>query len=184
MDHRKETTRLQEMHTIGQDIIRHQQHQQTNRPELATIPDFWIGDFNALTKEDYTKQEWDEITNIREGSCWERPRTDLTEMLQSMIPSQRKKKSLFLPIQLRDAGARRHDISGPIGTCRFGTRTDYVYFNEKRLIKEAGGWRLIACEHVGDAHGSNASNRDRVGGSSSSKSLSDHNLVIATFESL
>ena len=39
----------------------------------------WTGDFNALTKEDYTPEFWSEVSRIRENNNWELPQTDLTK---------------------------------------------------------------------------------------------------------
>lgn len=38
----------------------------------------WTGDFNALTKEDYDEEEWENITCVRKRNSWELPQTDLT----------------------------------------------------------------------------------------------------------
>ena len=45
----------------------------------------WTGDFNALSKEDYSEEQWNNITGIRKQNRWELPKTDLT-----------KKATLFL----------------------------------------------------------------------------------------
>ena len=46
--------RLEELETIQADL----------RP-LISQPQLWAGDFNALTKNDYTEQEWNEIDRQR-----------------------------------------------------------------------------------------------------------------------
>ena len=38
----------------------------------------WTGDFNALTKEDYTAEQWQEVTNVRARNSWELPMTGVT----------------------------------------------------------------------------------------------------------
>ena len=38
----------------------------------------WSGDFNALTKEDYSESYWNNITEVRKRNCWESPKTELT----------------------------------------------------------------------------------------------------------
>ena len=38
----------------------------------------WTGDFNSLTREDYSEIQWKEITSIRQLNKWEKPKTDLT----------------------------------------------------------------------------------------------------------
>ena len=46
------------------------------------IPHMWAGDFNSLTKEDYTLEEWNEITRVRKLNCWERPHIDVTNKVR------------------------------------------------------------------------------------------------------
>ena len=62
----------------------------TNRKHLEPVfkEDYcqiWTGDFNALSKEDYSEEQWNNITGIRKQNRWELPKTDLT-----------KKATLFL----------------------------------------------------------------------------------------
>ena len=37
----------------------------------------WAGDFNSLTREDYTDKEWDILTRVRQNNGWEQPRTEV-----------------------------------------------------------------------------------------------------------
>ncbi len=104
----------------------------------------WTGDFNALTREEYSEEAWDKITRIRAQNSWELPRTDVTTRMKS--------------IGFKDTW----ELAGrppPIKTCRFDTRIDYIYANDKFL-------ELFTVEKVivvdDDA--------------------SDHNMVIATFK--
>ena len=39
----------------------------------------WTGDFNALTRKDYSEKEWETIANIREKNNWESPQIDVTK---------------------------------------------------------------------------------------------------------
>ena len=39
----------------------------------------WTGDFNSLTRKDYSKKEWETIANVREKNNWESPQIDLTK---------------------------------------------------------------------------------------------------------
>ena len=55
--------------------------------------------------------------------------------------------------------AETHAKIGPIKTCRFDTRIDYVFANESWLEK----WKLQKIETVED-------------------NASDHNMVVASFE--
>ncbi len=41
-------------------------------------PQLWAGDFNALTREDYTREQWEEVARVREQNSWESPRIELT----------------------------------------------------------------------------------------------------------
>lgn len=52
---------------------------------------------------------------------------------------------------------------GPLSTCRFDTRIDYIFFDKDQL--QVLGWTLESCQHV---------NTIQMG-------LSDHNMVVATF---
>ena len=45
----------------------------------------WTGDFNALTKEDYSDEEWEDIARVRARNLWERPHTELTDKVTSFF---------------------------------------------------------------------------------------------------
>ena len=75
LEHRREPTRLSEIKGIK------------NALDKANINhdcdcQIWTGDFNALTKEDYSPEEWAEITNVRQKNSWELPKTELTTQVQ------------------------------------------------------------------------------------------------------
>ena len=42
----------------------------------------WLGDFNALTREDYTQKQWNAIAAERSKSYWEEPRTEVSQRKQ------------------------------------------------------------------------------------------------------
>lgn len=158
LDHRKESQRLKEIHTIVHDLT------ETHKLPLF---DFWLGDFNALTASDYTQQEWNLIATIRRQNCWEQPVSDLTSAMTSSAPvlaKQNKKTKALGSLGLQDAylSVLPHRRSGPLGTSRFNTRIDYVFYNRQRL--STAGWTTVSCQHIDCKH------------------LSDHNLVVATFE--
>jgi predicted secreted protein len=44
----------------------------------------WTGDFNALTREDYTNEQWNHITGVRKQNGWELPKTELTTQVSKM----------------------------------------------------------------------------------------------------
>ena len=46
-------------------------------------PHVWVGDFNSLTQEDYTIEEWNKITRVRQMNCWEKPHVDVTNKVYS-----------------------------------------------------------------------------------------------------
>ena len=42
----------------------------------AREPQFWTGDFNSLTKEDYSEEIWKNVTEVRKQNQWELPKTE------------------------------------------------------------------------------------------------------------
>ena len=44
----------------------------------------WAGDFNSLTREDYTEAGWEEIARVRRQSSWEPPRTAVAERMRAL----------------------------------------------------------------------------------------------------
>ena len=148
LNHRKEPVRISQFRNIRQA------HDESKTP----LPHIWLGDFNALTRSDYSEMQWQEILNVRAHNSWELPVSHLTTMITSQQTKQKKDKKLALDLSDSYTASRR---TGPLSTCRFGTRIDYIYFNESYL--QAAGWRL-ASYLVEETD------------------LSDHNLVIATFE--
>lgn len=70
---------------------------------------FILGDFNALTKSDYSEKEWRDIKTVRENDNWELPVEDLT---------------LEIKKQYHDCLAEKGIIKN---TSRFDTRIDYIY---------------------------------------------------------
>lgn len=156
LDHKEEKKRLSEIKSIVQAF----------RTKGAPLCDLWLGDFNALTQSDYSRQHWREITQVRSRNNWELPVSDLTSAI--VVPAKRKqvkrKQAEWKGLGLTDAfkALPEANRSGPLSTCRFGTRIDYVYYQDLRLRET--GWRIAAIVHH------------------DSKKCSDHNLVIATFE--
>lgn len=151
LNHIKEEKRIKEVRTIVESLGK----------QGLPLPDFWMGDFNALTRSDYTNEEWDDILRVRLQNHWELPVSDLSLVMT------RRAKSRHPPwkgLALQDACASvdHSERSGPLGTSRFGTRIDYIYFNQERVAD--AGWKILGCEHI------------------DSMKMSDHNLVVATFE--
>jgi len=111
LEHRREPTRLSEIKGIK------------NALDKANVYDdnycqIWTGDFNALTKEDYSPEEWAEITNVRQKNSWELPKTELTTQVKA-YGFQDTWHLVGCP--------------PPVKTCRFDTRIDYIYANPKLL---------------------------------------------------
>ena len=109
MDHRVEPKRLIEINTIKEyleDVFKNDHCQ------------IWTGDFNALTKEDYSQDSWQTITEVRKRNGWELPKVDLTDTVKQFG----FKDTWYL------AGCPE-----PVKTCRFDTHIDYVYANSKLL---------------------------------------------------
>eukprot|EP01084_Bolivina_argentea_P210759 358627_1 len=71
-DYRDEKIRINEYNKILKVIQRYEK----------LLPMIFIGDFNALTKSDYTENEWNHITKIRKDNQWELPKTELLEMIK------------------------------------------------------------------------------------------------------
>lgn len=72
-DHRKEPKRLEQLEFIRKNV-------------LNTITDsnyhLMCGDFNALTKEDYSVEEFEQVTLVRSRNSWETPKMDLTKKVR------------------------------------------------------------------------------------------------------
>ena len=95
----------------------------------------WTGDFNALTKEDYSPAFWDEVSRIRENNRWELPQTDLT----------REVKGYGFIDTWAHVGQ-----PPPIKTCRFDTRIDYIYATPNLVNDETSPFRLVSVKHIQD----------------------------------
>eukprot|EP00094_Tigriopus_californicus_P000649 TCALIF_00630-PA protein Name:"Similar to CEP85 Centrosomal protein of 85 kDa (Homo sapiens)" AED:0.09 eAED:0.09 QI:0/0.75/0.55/1/1/1/9/88/730 len=92
-------------------------------------PLIWTGDFNALSRDEYTESHWAELSETRRKNAWESPHVDVTNKIKSLG---------FHDLWMK-AGEPK-----PVGTCRFGTRIDYVYASP--------GWmnlfQLVSVDHV------------------------------------
>jgi endonuclease/exonuclease/phosphatase family metal-dependent hydrolase len=100
LDYECETKRIHEINQIFH----------YTKPYLNEYPVILAGDFNALTKQDYTTSQWKQIYKLRKHSQWELPVHKLTDKLnQSWIDSG--KEYVFQK------------------TCRYNTRVDYIYTN-------------------------------------------------------
>ena len=113
LDHKKEPkrkTEIQEIRDTLNDII----------PEDSC--QIWLGDFNALTLDDYTEDELKEVARVR-AECkpkpWEPPKGELTQKITNEYE--------FVDTW-REDGCRT-----PLKTCRYNTRIDYIFANRQLL---------------------------------------------------
>lgn len=154
LDHRREEKRLKEVAQIVQ--TRHQQG--------LPLFDVWLGDFNALTKPDYSTKKWARIADIRSLNHWEQPVSELTLAMTSPPTKKSKQHNKVAPLGLCDAyHSSPPNTIEPMGTSRFDTRIDYIYYRPESLVGH-GGWTIVSCQHI------------------AAMEVSDHNLVVATFE--
>jgi len=70
LDYRTEPVRLEELSVIRKI---------TDELFTQSACQIWTGDFNALTQEDYSPDQWQSISNIRAKNSWESPQTALTK---------------------------------------------------------------------------------------------------------
>jgi exonuclease III len=96
-----------------------------------TIPSVILGDFNSLTRKDYSTDEWNNISKIRKINMWELPVGNATEMMT-------------IKYNWRDTRNMAKNVKGDLYTCRFNTRIDYIYIND--LIKK--WWKICECNHI------------------------------------
>ncbi|MEM7155695.1 MAG: endonuclease/exonuclease/phosphatase family protein [Myxococcota bacterium] len=132
LDHVSFETRLTQLEGVRQALTR-----------LEPLPSVWLGDFNALAQEDYNTRRWAEIAAVRVKNRWEAPMTEAVSWMRA---------AGFVDCW-REAGC-----VGPVPTCRFDTRIDYIWADPAFLRD----WTLESCE----AKPSDAS---------------DHQLVTANF---
>jgi len=109
LDHLSEDTRLNQWRQI-QNFLQ--------ESELDQYPHLIAGDLNCLSHEhDYSEVEWNAIKEKRKSSNWERPRTELIQLIE-----EQGYVDCFKLSGLRD-------ISTP--TCWAGTRIDYIFASPK-----------------------------------------------------
>ena len=70
LDHRIESKRIKEVENIKENL---KTIFNSNQAQI------WAGDFNSLTKEDYSEKEWKVLTRVRENNGWEGPKTEVTK---------------------------------------------------------------------------------------------------------
>lgn len=98
---------------------------------LCELPCVLLGDLNALTRNDYSDDQWARVARVREKSHWEAPVSNLTDTL-------------------RDNGmvdcwdCARSAPPLPLSTCRYDTRIDYIFL-DKAMYERT---RVHQCEVV------------------------------------
>ena len=78
------------------------------------FPSILLGDFNALTKSDYSSKEWSDIYRTRKYGQWELPVHELTDKLNH---------------EWYDCGKSDKHV-----TSRYNTRIDYVYTKNMQVF--------------------------------------------------
>jgi len=151
LDHRRETDRIKELDKLATMLDTAKQDDQDSFQSRRMI---WMGDFNALTQSDYTAAGWSQIVDVRARNSWEAPQTDLTRRITE--PPRRKLPGLGMTDTYKQAVTR----IGPLSTCRFDTRIDYIF-----LTPGCCPARVLSHEHI-----------------EAIPFASDHNLVVATLE--
>lgn len=132
LDHQDEQIRLYQIEKL-KEIIEHEKQQLYDGREFTHL---LLGDFNSLTRSDYTEEVWNEITEIRKKNDWEPPQTDVMDTLKDMgyvdlIGEYCKSKGQEVPL-----------------TSRFDTRVDYILSNESLRVKHAGVINSYASDHL------------------------------------
>lgn len=96
LDHKTEEQRMKEL-TVLQKI-------------LPREPHILLGDFNSLTRSDYSNDEWQSISDTRAANRWEEPKTNVTSTLTGLG---------YIDVLSASKAVAP--------TCRFNTRVDYIF---------------------------------------------------------
>jgi len=149
LDHQHEPRRLAEVAKLSRYLAE-------NGSAAPTARRVWTGDFNALTRSDYSDGVWAEIADSRARNAWEPPMSELTHAI-ARAPTKKAPLGLGM-LDARDAAPPEQRF-GPLGTSRFDTRIDYVF------VSPALAPAVASCEHV-----------------VAIPNVSDHNAVMVTFD--
>jgi len=124
LEHTSEPMRLYQLNYGFETIINGEENQ------------IILGDFNALTKSDYTEEYLGEITNTRYRSRWELPVFDVTNfMLEKQYVDFYQKINKMKEFPAEDYY---------VGTCRYNTRIDYIWISKD--LSELIDWENSSCE--------------------------------------
>jgi endonuclease/exonuclease/phosphatase family metal-dependent hydrolase len=135
LDHKYEENRMKQLVDMEHHVI----------GSSSSTYDILLGDFNALTLDDYTTEFASKITEVRLRGKWEKPMENVTNYIKR--------------IGFQDLYRTVNVFAKDRGTCRFGTRIDYVYGRGELQ----NGWELSECTIK------------------SSENTTDHEIVLATF---
>jgi hypothetical protein len=116
LNHVSEPKRLQEWKIIQSFIDITENH-------------YILGDFNALTKSDYTDNEWSNIAAVRKLSNWEIPTNELTLKISEEYHDCVKEKGFIK------------------STSRYNTRIDYIYTKQIDLVHHAEILNIEGSDH-------------------------------------
>ena len=112
------------------------------------MPVVIAGDHNALTFEDYSAEQLDSITRIKKQNGRELPVNELTTVM--------KERGYV------DCWQMSASKVGPLSTCRYGTRIDYIWVSTSFI------------ERFTPVH---TDTIDMIG-----PGITDHNMVVCSFE--
>jgi endonuclease/exonuclease/phosphatase family metal-dependent hydrolase len=68
LNHKDELKRMSELRKMKEQLA---DLYKSNEPHI------WTGDFNSLTREDYSEDAWRKITEVRKDNHWELPKTQV-----------------------------------------------------------------------------------------------------------
>jgi len=149
LDHVRETTRLGQL----RDLLEHLEERPNIPPLLHRV---LLGDFNALTRSDYSEAEWRQVADVRARNAWEAPVSVVTD---TMGRSPTKKAPLGLHMHDAWTTVSAAKRIGPLSTCRFDTRIDYIFVTASLAGALVDAECAVAIPHA-----------------------SDHNLVVARLD--
>jgi endonuclease/exonuclease/phosphatase family metal-dependent hydrolase len=134
LDHINENVRMKQLEELFSALESH-----TNVPHII------MGDFNALSKEDYSQDYFDRyVYSVRFRNGWELPKFDVIDFI--------KGKGYV------DCWRQLNPDAKDRSTCRFGTRIDYIFASAS--LVPLIDWTKSSCEIYHDS--SNASDHEPV----------------------
>jgi len=99
-------------------------------------PQLWMGDFNTLSRSDYSDQEWNNIVRVRQDNGRQAPSNKVVEIIEKF--------------GLQDNWVRAGRPE-PRTTSRFDTRVDYIFssdtFNNQWRLAQFGHFPYDASDH-------------------------------------